>query len=71
MTPSPVIPQTYAEWRHCIEVDCGIALTPEFVAARIDAFTRPGSQEASRFARLYGELHLKRVVGWYHTALGS
>lgn len=68
MNPHPVIPQNYAEWRRCIEVDCGIALTPEFVAMRIDALTRSGSEEARRFAGLYGSDHLQRVIGWFHAA---
>ncbi len=65
MKASAVIPRTYTEWRRCIEVDCGIALTPEFVAMRIEALTRNGSEEASRFARLYGSDHLQRVIGWF------
>ena len=68
---SAAIPQSYTQWRRCIEIDCGLTLTPEFVAARIDALSHPGSEEASRFARLYGEPHLQRVVGWFHTAATS
>jgi len=63
-----VIPRNYNEWRRCIEVDCGIPLTPEFVATRIEALTRSGSEEASRFARLYGSDHLQHVIGWFETA---
>lgn len=68
MNPHPVIPRNFAEWRRCIEVDCGIALTPEFVAMRIEALTRNGSEEAGRFASLYGNDHLQRVIGWFHAA---
>lgn len=68
MNPHPVIPRNFAEWRRCIEVDCGIALTPEFVAMRIEALTRNGSEEAHRFASLYGSDHLQRVIGWFHAA---
>jgi hypothetical protein len=68
MKPQPIIPSNYADWRHCIEVDCGIALTPEFVALRIEALTRDGSEEARRFAALYGSEHLQRVIGWFYLA---
>jgi len=68
MKPQPVIPRNYADWRHCIEVDCGIALTPEFVDLRIEALTRSGSEETRRFAALYGSEHLQRVIAWFHEA---
>lgn len=68
MKSTGVIPRSYNEWRHCIEVDCGIPLTPDFVSDRIEALTRSGSEEASRFARLYGNEHLQRVIGWFHAA---
>ena len=53
---SAVIPQTYAQWRHCIEVDCQIALTLEFVASRLQALRNAQGQEARRFPQLYGAL---------------
>lgn len=62
-----MIPATYAQWRHCIEVDCGIALEPQFIAARLDALARMGD-EAQRFARLYGDAHLQRVIHWFRQA---
>lgn len=68
MNPHPVIPRNDAEWRRCIEVDCGIALTPEFVAMRIEALTRSESEEARRFASLYGRDHLQRVIGWFQAS---
>jgi hypothetical protein len=68
MKSNPIIPGSYADWRHCIEVDCGLALTPEFVTSRIEALTRPASEEARRFAALYGSKHLQRVIGWFHSA---
>ena len=30
-----MIPQSYEQWRHCIEVECGIALTEPFVTQRL------------------------------------
>ncbi|AWX93881.1 hypothetical protein DPM13_14980 [Paracoccus mutanolyticus] len=31
------VPRTYAEWEHCITVECGIPLTAGYVAGRIPA----------------------------------
>lgn len=62
-----MIPVNYFQWRHCIEVDCGIALLPEFIAARIDALTQAGD-EVQRFARLYGDAHLQQVIRWFQRA---
>jgi hypothetical protein len=60
-----MIPQTFAQWRHCIEVDCGIPLTPAYARERVAALTRQGGEEAERFARHYGAQHHARVVGWF------
>jgi hypothetical protein len=65
---SAVIPASYVEWRHCIEVDCGIALAPAFIEQRLRALRDPGSQEMLRFARLYGNDHLQRVTAWFERA---
>jgi hypothetical protein len=62
-----VIPITYPQWRHCIEVDCGIALEPQFIADRVAALAQSGD-EPQRFARLYGNEHLQRVIGWFRRA---
>jgi hypothetical protein len=38
-----MIPSTYADWRRCIEHDCGLPLTRDFVAARLaDLLDRTG-----------------------------
>jgi hypothetical protein len=59
-----VIPRSYPQWRHCIEVDCGIALKPDFITARLAALTGT-ADEPQRFARLYGEAHLRNVIAWF------
>ena len=68
MKPRPIIPSNYADWRRCIEVDYGIAGTPEIVALRIEALTRSESEEARRFAALDGSGYLRRVIGWFCSA---
>jgi hypothetical protein len=63
-----VIPANYDQWRHCIEVDCGLRLTPEFIAQRLAALDSPKSEEARRFAHLYGQRHLDNVINWFRSA---
>jgi hypothetical protein len=65
---TPVIPQTYAQWRHCIEVDCGIALTRPFIEERLSVWQDAGHVEARRFAQLYGDEHRLRVQQWFEQA---
>ena len=64
---TPVIPQTYAQWHHCITVECGIALTRAFIDERLAAL-RGGRDDGRRFAQLYGESHLQRVPAWFEEA---
>jgi len=57
-----LIPSDYPSWRYCIEVKCRLALTPEFLQARIVALSNGNHEEPQRFARLYGDAHLNRVL---------
>ena len=66
---TPLIPQTYAQWRHCIEVECGIPLEPAaFIQARLQVFRDPLSEESQRFTTLYGQQHAHNVLGWFEQA---
>lgn len=65
---SPVIPRSLEEWRHCIEVECGIALTPQYIAQRRQALARSDSEEVQQFRRLYGDRHWRAVRGWFEQA---
>ncbi len=62
------LPDSYAEWHRCITVGCGIDLTPAYVEARVAELKRPSTAETRRFAELYGEAHLGRVLGWFERA---
>jgi hypothetical protein len=59
------VPESYASWRYCIEVKCGIPLTLAFVRERIRVLSDPSREETQRFARTYGAGHLQRVLGWF------
>jgi hypothetical protein len=63
-----LFPGDYASWRYCIEVKCGLALTPEFLRARIAVLSDPRHEESQRFANLYGKSYRKQVLDWFHRA---
>ena len=63
-----IIPTTYAEWRHCIEKKCGLALTPDYIAARLAALRDERDAHTREFRRLYGEPHLRATVAWFERA---
>lgn len=66
--PESPVPETYAAWRRCIEVDCGLALTPGFITARISALADEHDPHTRRFVAQWGEAHRRRVLGWLETA---
>lgn len=59
-----MIPQNYEQWKHCIENDCGIKLTPTFVQGRLKVFEDASNAETIKFQLLYGKKHLQNVVNW-------
>lgn len=63
-----MIPRTYEQWRHCIAVECGIALTPQYVEQRLDVWRNEQSEETRRFRRLYGDPHWLAVREWFERA---
>lgn len=63
-----MIPRTYEEWRHCIEVDCGLQLNQAFIAERLAELTEAEHERTRQFVRLYGEPHRLRVIGWFEQA---
>ena len=60
-----MIPDNYQAWRRCIEVDCGLRLTPEFVAERIAALENTQDVRTRQFLDCYGEPHRRRVLDWF------
>lgn len=61
-------PQTYADWRHCITIDCGIELTEQYISERIEAMNDHSDPHTARFIELYGEAYHAQVVGWFERA---
>ena len=67
MTTS-AIPSNFAEWRHCITVECGISLTPSYIEKRIQALQSEKDEHTRQFVRLYGKTHHKKVIAWFKEA---
>lgn len=66
-----MIPASYAEWRQCIEVSCGLRLTADFVQERLAALRNPAEGYTRAFASQYGQAYLQQVISWYEQALAS
>jgi hypothetical protein len=66
---TPVIPQTYEQWQHCITVECGVPLTRRFVEERLGVWANPAAEETRRFEQFYGAAHRERVRQWFAQAL--
>ena len=64
MTTS-VIPQNYEEWRHCITVDCGLELTPQYIAQRTEALQNEKDYYTQQYVKLYGPQYLQQVLAWF------
>jgi hypothetical protein len=60
-----MIPRTYAQWHHCISVECGILLSADFIAQRLAVWRNPQLEETQRFRRLYGDAHWQAVQVWF------
>lgn len=63
-----LIPSDYASWRYCIEVKCGLALTPDYLRERIAVLSNSDHEETKRFAKLYGNAHREQVLAWFRRA---
>jgi hypothetical protein len=64
-----MIPNSYSEWKYCIEVKCGIKLTEDFIKSRIHTLSDRNHDETKKFITTYDENHLNRVVEWYKKSL--
>jgi len=64
----PMIPQSYSQWSHCITVECGLDLTPEFINERLSALNNQNDQHTQQFVQLYGDQYRETVVAWFTQA---
>ncbi len=63
-----VIPTSYDQWRHCIEVRCNIRLTPKYIDERLSELQNSDHAKTREFAKLYGADHLERTITWFRQA---
>lgn len=68
MSPAPLIPDSYAAWRHCIEVECGLVLHLDYIAQRIAALQDAHDHHTQQFIRCWGEAHRRQVLDWFAQA---
>jgi hypothetical protein len=66
---SAEIPEIFNEWRHCIEQECQIKLTQDYIEQRLVILRALNHEETQRFIRHYGKHHWQRVVNWFERAL--
>ena len=66
-----IMPDNYEAWRHCITVECGLVLTPDFIEERISALQNKKDYSTKKFVQLYGQQHLQNVLGWFMQAQKS
>ena len=66
-----VIPETYDQWRYCIEVLGKVELTPAYLSERLAVLEDHDHIECKKFAKLYGQEQLQRTVSWFRRAAGN
>jgi hypothetical protein len=60
-----MILETYEQWLNCIQVDCGIQLTPQFVEERLQTLSDQSQAETKKFVATHGEEHYEKIINWY------
>lgn len=65
---SAVTPYNYKTWHHCITVDCGLKLTPDYIDERIASLQDKNDFRTKQFIRLYGNQYKENVIAWFKQA---
>lgn len=60
-----MIPQSFEQWRYCIEKECKIKLTKEFALKRLAVYQNRAAPETQKFISVFGEQHLENVIKWF------
>ena len=61
-------PTSYEEWKRCITVDCGIALTPKFIEERIAALNDDKEYHTQQFIKVWGSTRHSQTISWFQQA---
>ncbi|MEN0040454.1 MAG: hypothetical protein AAF764_03860 [Pseudomonadota bacterium] len=59
---------TYEQWEHCITVECGLELTPDYVEQRIAALQDKSDFHTQKFVKTWGEKHRATVLARFQEA---
>jgi hypothetical protein len=62
---SPILPDSFESWKHCITITCGITLTTAYVETRISILKDTHEKSTKRFIALYGADHYHNVLNWF------
>jgi len=65
---SPIIPQTYEQWHHCIVDLCKQPLTSAYIDARIKALNDPNDYTTRKFVELYSDQQRLNTLHWFEQA---
>lgn len=60
-----MIPQTFEEWKDCIENKCKIVLTPNYIENRIRELSDDLNSNTLVFIKLYGNEYRNNVLKWF------
>jgi hypothetical protein len=63
-----LVPQTYEEWKHCITVKCGIALTPHYARERIAGLADKKDFHTQKFIECWGADYHGQTLAWFRRA---
>ncbi|MEM7698199.1 MAG: hypothetical protein AAF236_07330 [Verrucomicrobiota bacterium] len=59
---------SYEEWREAITNRCGIKLTSDYCAGRVEALQNTRDSYTSQFIKLFGSPYRDKVVAWFKRA---
>ncbi|WP_115511923.1 MULTISPECIES: hypothetical protein [Xanthomonas] len=62
------LPDSYAAWRRCIEIDCAQPLTALFIAQRLTDLRTPTDHHTQQLLRRWGPAHHQQVIDWFERA---
>ena len=64
-------PESYDQWRECIEVKCQLPLTKAFCEKRLKVLQDASNAETKRFILHYSEVYLQQICQWYTKTLST
>ncbi|MEL6109909.1 MAG: hypothetical protein AAFU85_28190 [Planctomycetota bacterium] len=63
-----MIPTSYEQWRHWIEVRGRIRLTSSYISERLAELEDESHTRTKDFARVYGTSYLQSTIEWFRRA---